>query len=121
QSAIGAFDAGHFYLLPPTLTAQWHFNPDGNFRPYVGAGITASDVSGDQLRDPGVTGLHLDDSYVGFAVQAGFDYKLTNNLFFNMDIKKAQVRSDVENDAGVKVSRVKVDPILVGVGFGWRF
>ena len=121
QSAIGAFDAGHFYLLPPTLTAQWHFNPDGNFRPYVGAGITYSDFSGDQLHVPGVTGLHLDDSYVGFAVQAGFDYKLTNNLFFNVDIKKAQVRSDVENDAGVKVSRVKVDPILVGVGFGWRF
>jgi outer membrane protein len=121
QSAIGAFDAGHFYLLPPTLTAQWHFNPDGNFRPYVGAGITYSDFSGDQLHVPGVTRLHLDDSYVGFAVQAGFDYKLTNNLFFNMDIKKAQVRSDLENDAGVKVSRVKVDPILVGVGFGWRF
>ncbi|MDQ5878901.1 MAG: outer membrane protein [Pseudomonadota bacterium] len=121
QSAIGAFDAGHFYLLPPTLTAQWHFNPDGNFRPYVGAGITYSDFTGDQLRVPGVTGLQLDDSYVGFAVQAGFDYKLTNNLFFNVDIKKAQVRSDVENDAGVKVSRVKVDPILVGVGFGWRF
>ncbi|MDQ5946435.1 MAG: outer membrane protein, partial [Pseudomonadota bacterium] len=77
--------------------------------------------SGDQLRVPGVTGLHLDDSYVGFAVQAGFDYKLTNNLFFNVDIKKAQVRSDLENDAGVKVSRVKVDPVLVGVGFGWRF
>jgi outer membrane protein len=121
QSAIGAFNAGHFYLLPPTLTAQWHFNPDGDFRPYVGAGVTYSDFSGDQLRVPGVTGLHLDDSYVGFAYQLGFDYKITNNLFFNMDVKKAQVRSDVENDAGVKVSRVKVDPILFGVGLGWRF
>lgn len=121
SSAIGAFDAGHFYLLPPTLTAQWHFNPDGDFRPYVGAGLTYSDFSGDQLRVPGVTGLHLDNSYVGFAVQAGFDYKITRNVFFNMDIKKAQVRSDVENDAGVKVSRVKVDPILFGIGLGWRF
>ncbi len=121
QSAIGAFDAGHFYLLPPTLTAQWHFNPDGQFRPYVGAGITYSVFSGDQLRVPGVTGLHLDNSYLGLAAQAGFDVKITNNLFFNMDIKKAQVRSDVENDAGVKVSRVKVDPVLFGVGIGYRF
>ena len=121
QSAIGAFDAGHFYLLPPTLTAQYHFNPDGQFRPYVGAGITYSVFSGDQLRVPGVTGLHLDNSYLGLAAQAGFDVKITNNLFFNMDIKKAQVRSDVENDAGVKVSRVKVDPILFGIGLGWRF
>ncbi len=121
QSALGAFDAGHFYLLPPTLTAQWHFNPDGQFRPYVGAGITYSVFSGDQLRVPGVTGLHLDNSYLGLAAQAGFDVKITNNLFFNMDIKKAQVRSDVENDAGVKVSRVKVDPVLFGVGIGYRF
>ena len=121
QSAIGAFDAGHFYLLPPTLTAQWHFNPDGQFRPYVGAGFTYSDFSGDQLRVPGVTGLKIDNSYLGWALQAGFDVKLTNNLFFNMDVKKVQVRTDVETSGGTKVSTLKVDPLLFGVGLGWRF
>jgi outer membrane protein len=121
SSAIGAFNAGSFYLLPPTLTAQWHFNPEGTFRPYVGAGVTYSIFSSDQLRVPGVTGLHLDNSYIGPAIQAGFDVKLTNNLFLNFDIKKAYVRSDVENDAGTKLSRVKVDPVLAGIGIGWRF
>ncbi|MBN8930529.1 MAG: OmpW family protein, partial [Rhizobium pusense] len=27
------------WVLPPTLTAQYHFNPKGAVRPYVGAGI----------------------------------------------------------------------------------
>jgi outer membrane protein len=121
NSAIGAFDAGHFYLLPPTLTAQWHFNPDGQFRPYVGAGFTYSDFSADRLSVPGVTGLKIDDSDFGWALQAGFDVKITNNLFFNMDVKKVQIRTDVETDAGTKISRLKVDPVLFGVGLGWRF
>lgn len=121
SSAIGAFDAGHFYLLPPTLTMQWHFNPEGTFRPYVGAGITYSDFSGAQLRVPGVTGLHLDNDYFGPAVQAGFDIKLAKQLFVNFDVKKAHVRSDLKNDAGATLSRVKVDPLLIGIGIGWRF
>lgn len=121
SSAIGAFNAGSFYLLPPTLTAQWHFNPEGTFRPYVGAGVTYSRFSSDQLSVPGVTGLHLDNDYWGPALQVGFDVKLANNLFLNFDVKKAHVRSDVSNDAGVAVSRVKVDPLLAGIGIGWRF
>lgn len=31
---------GSVNLLPPTLTAQWHFNPDEMFDPYVGAGAS---------------------------------------------------------------------------------
>lgn len=120
-SALGGFKAGSFYLLPPTLTAQWHFNPDGDFRPYVGLGVTYSDYSSVDLRVPGVTKLKLDDDYFGPAVQLGFDYKLTKNLFLNLDVKKAHVRSDLEADGIGKVSRVKVDPLLIGVGLGWRF
>ncbi|MFC5300015.1 OmpW/AlkL family protein [Azospira restricta] len=120
-SALGAFKAGSFYLLPPTLTAQWHFNPDGDFRPYVGAGITYSDYSAVKLSVPGVAKLKLDNDYFGPAVQVGFDYKLTKNLFLNLDVKKAYVRSDLEAEGLGKVSRVKVDPLLIGVGLGWRF
>jgi outer membrane protein len=121
SSAIGAFNAGSFYLLPPTLTAQWHFNPEGTFRPYVGAGVTYSRYSSDQLSVPGVAKLHLDNDYWGPAIQAGFDVKISNQLFLNLDVKKAYVRSDLEADGLGKVSRVKVDPLLVGVGIGYRF
>jgi outer membrane protein len=68
-----------------------------------------------------VTGLHLESSSVGLALQAGFDVKLDKQLYFNVDLKKVQIRSDVNNDAGAKVSRVKVDPFLLGIGLGYRF
>jgi len=120
-SAIGAFKAGHFYLLPPTLTAQWHFNPDGDFRPYVGLGVTYSDFSATQLSVPGVAKLKLDNDYFGPAIQAGFDYKIGKQLFLNFDVKKAYVRTDLEAEGLGKVSRLKVDPLLVGLGIGYRF
>ena len=34
-------DLGDVWLLPPTLTAQYHFNTDGRVKPYVGAGVNA--------------------------------------------------------------------------------
>lgn len=120
-SAIGAFKAGSFKHLPPTLTLQWHFNPDGVFRPYVGAGVNYTRITSESLRVPGVTRLHLENDSWGGALQAGFDVKVSKNLFLNLDVKKVQIRSDLRNDAGAKVSRVKLDPLLIGVGIGYRF
>ena len=36
---IGNQKLGSVNLLPPTLTAQWHFNPDQMIDPYIGAGL----------------------------------------------------------------------------------
>jgi len=121
SSALGAFDAGSFKHLPPTLTLQWHFNPEGTFRPYVGAGINYTLLSNDNLSVPTVTGLHLENDSFGAAVQAGIDYKLSKSLYLNFDVKKVYIRSDVTDDTGAKLSRVEVDPVLVGIGIGYRF
>lgn len=121
DSVIGAFDAGTFKHLPPTLLLQYHFNPEGDFRPYVGAGINYTLISSEKLQVPGVTGLHLNNDSWGGAIQAGFDVKLSKNVFLNVDIKKVQIRSDLKNDAGAKVSYLKLDPVLTGIGIGYRF
>jgi outer membrane protein len=47
------------------------------------------------------------------------DFKLDKNWSLNLDVKKVQIRSDVLG--GAKISAVKVDPWLVGVGVGYRF
>ena len=121
SSAIGSFKAGNFTELPPTLTLQWHFNPEGNFRPYVGAGVNYTAITKVDLEVPGGPGLRLDSSSWGGAVQAGIDFKVSESLFFNIDVKKVQIRSDVKTDDGVKISHVKVDPLLIGIGLGYRF
>jgi outer membrane protein len=33
------FQFGDVELFPPTLSLQWHFNPDGRIQPFVGAGV----------------------------------------------------------------------------------
>jgi outer membrane protein len=38
----------------------------------------------------------------------------------NLDVKKVQVQSDVYA-AGAKAGTLKLDPVLVGVGVGYRF
>jgi len=112
---------GSFKHLPPTLTLQYHFLPDGQIRPYVGVGINYTRISGVSLRS-NIAGanLQLESSSVGGALQAGVDVKLTKNMFLNFDIKKIYIASDIMVN-GTKSSAIKLDPLAVGVGIGWRF
>jgi len=62
----------------------------------------------------------VDSSSFGLALQAGVDFKLDKNLYLNFDVKKVQIKTDITS-YGTKVGTFKVDPLLVGVGLGWRF
>ncbi|MCK9989207.1 MAG: OmpW family protein [Rugosibacter sp.] len=113
---------GSFKHLPPTLTLQYHFLPDAQFRPYVGAGINYTRLSSVKMNVPGVGELDLENDSIGGAVQLGFDYKLDRQWYLNVDVKKVWISSDVSLKAtGAKVSSVGVDPILFGIGVGYRF
>jgi outer membrane protein len=108
---------GTFKHLPPTLTLQYHFTPEASLSPYVGAGINYTRISSVKLLDGAVS---LENDSVGLALQAGLDYKLDKNWSINFDVKKLQIRSNVY--AGeTKISKVKIDPYLIGVGVGYRF
>jgi outer membrane protein len=108
---------GTFKHLPPTLTLQYHFTPGATFSPYVGAGVNYTLISSEKLLGGAGT---LESDSVGLALQAGVDFKLDKNWSLNFDIKKVQIRSDVYLD-GDKISKVKIDPYLIGVGIGYRF
>jgi outer membrane protein len=112
---------GSFKHLPPTLLLQYHFLPDGQFRPYVGVGVNYTRISSVSLRS-NIAGanLGLESSSVGPAVQAGFDIKVSKNMFVNVDLKKIWIDSDITVN-GTKSSHVKLDPVAFGVGIGWRF
>ena len=108
---------GSFKHLPPTLTAQYHFLPGAQIDPYVGAGINYTLISKvDILNGAG----RLEHDSIGGALQAGVDFRIDGKWSLNLDVKKVQIRSDVDI-AGVRASRVKIDPVLIGVGLGYRF
>jgi outer membrane protein len=108
---------GSFRHLPPTLLAQYHFTPGQTVSPYVGLGVNWTTFSKNRLLD-GQGSLEHDS--IGLAAQAGIDFKLDRNWSLNVDVKKVQIRSDVLI-GGVKASKVKVDPVLFGIGVGYRF
>ncbi|WDZ97574.1 OmpW family protein [Herbaspirillum sp. WKF16] len=108
---------GSFKHLPPTLLVQYHFTPESRFSPYVGAGINYTRISDVNVLNGAAK---LDSNSVGGALQAGLDVKIDKHWLINFDIKKVQISSDVKV-GGVKVSSVKIDPWLFGVGVGYRF
>ena len=119
---------GDTYLLPPVLTAQYHFLPKGKIRPYVGVGINytvffnedASTSLNTALGGP--TKVRLGDS-VGPAGQAGVDIDLTPDIFLNFDVKYVSMSTDVTLTTGstVRTATVDIDPIIIGIGVGTHF
>lgn len=114
-------DIGSLKHLPPTLLAQYHFTNFGGFKPYVGAGINYTRFSSVKF-SPAVAHLQADvgrNSWGG-ALQLGVDIPLSKNMYLNFDVKKVYISTDVKS-AGAKIGKFKVDPVLAGVGLGWRF
>ena len=113
--SAGGANMGSLRHLPPTLTVQYHFNA-GGFKPYVGAGLNYTRFSSVNLP----AGVDIKRNSVGLALQVGVDIPLTKDIFFNIDIKKVQLGTKV-SAGGAQIGKFKVDPLLVGVGLGWRF
>ena len=63
--------------------------------------------------------LSLDDSF-GVAAQIGFDYKFSENMFFNLDARWINIETDAALD-GVALETVEIDPLVYSLTLGWVF
>lgn len=113
--SAGGTAIGSFKHLPPSLTAQYHF-PQAGFTPYIGAGVNYTRLSAVNLP----AGVDIKRNSFGPVLQVGVDIPVAKNLYLNLDLKKAYIRTDV-SVAGVGIGTFKVDPLMFGVGLGWRF
>lgn len=127
RTALGTVDLGDVTLFPPTVTLQYHFNPDQAFKPYIGAGVNyTSFFNADLPAGSPLASIDYDESFGG-ALQAGFDYKLNDTWYFNVDLKKIFISTDVRIQAGPALGRavvtadVDIDPWVFGIGFGRKF
>lgn len=114
---LDGVDIGSFKHLPPTLTAQYHFAPGATINPYLGLGVNYTRIS--KVRLLAGAGDLENDSW-GLALQAGVDFRIDDRWSINADIKKVNLRSDVFV-GGANASDLKVDPLLFGLGVGYRF
>lgn len=120
NSAIGDVDLGDTWILPPTLTMQYHFTPDDAFSPYIGAGLNYTLPYAEDAAGGVVTSLEADGSF-GYAVQAGFDYWLNDHWGLNLDVKKIWVDVDASVNSGAITGEVELDPWVIGAGISYRF
>ena len=120
-TTLGNVDLGDVWLLPPTLTFQYHFMPENEgFRPYIGAGFNYTYFYNE---DKGaVDGIDYDSSF-GYALQAGFDYGLNEHWALNVDVKRVDINTDVTVISGANRinADVDIDPWIIGVGLAYRF
>jgi len=123
STAAGDIDLGHVWLLPPTLTMQYHFYAN-DFKPYLGAGVNYTIFYG---VDEGPVADDVDyDSSFGLAFQGGIDYNLNDKWFLNLDAKYIFINTDATVDAttalGASVGAdVDINPLVIGFGIGMKF
>lgn len=119
QTSLGEVDLGEVSLLPPVLTAQYHFMPDKRFSPYVGAGINYTWYYNDSPAGGTVTSIDYDGSF-GWALQAGFDFEIAPLWFLNLDVKKIWTGPDVRLNGGAINADVDLDPWAISFGIGYK-
>lgn len=126
NTAAGDVNLGSVWLLPPTLTAQYHFYTSDKkvFKPYIGAGLNYTLFY--NVKSGDVADVTYDNA-LGYAAQLGFDLMVDDTFFINVDVKRLFLSTDVSVDASnlapglIIPAKVDINPWLVGVGVGMKF
>ena len=107
--------------LPPTFSIQYHFNTEGAFHPYVGAGLNYTIFFDEETTDalPDTT-LDLDASF-GLAAQVGADIDLTDTMFLNFDVRWADIDTEASIPEADLNFDVEIDPMVYSITLGWKF
>lgn len=106
--------------LPPTLSAQYHFNPGGAVSPFVGVGLNYT-IFYDEHETGPLAGTHLSvGNSLGAALHGGFDVRLADRWRLTVDARWIDIDSQIRVN-GAKVGTVHIDPLVYGVAIGYRF
>lgn len=106
------------WLLPPTVTAQYQFDPNGPIRPYVGAGVNYT-----FFYDPhsALANIGFKNSF-GWALQAGADMPVGDGPYFlNADVKKIFLGTHIRAIGDAVQASARLDPWIIAAGVGFRF
>jgi len=112
---------GSVWVLPPTLTAEYHFAQIGDVRPYAGLGVTVAFWYGaSPARGTGFTATDYSTG-IGPALDAGFDVPLQGNWVANFDVKQIFITTAAHVNHGAVHAITTLDPTVVGAGVGYIF
>lgn len=118
KGALAGADLGSVWLLPPTLTLQYHFNATDTIKPYIGAGVNYTVFYG--VNSGGFASVKYKDSF-GWALQAGVDMAIDDHWGLNLDVKKLFLDTKVNVNFGAVTGKVDLNPWIFGAGVSYRF
>jgi outer membrane protein len=117
--SAGKVNVGSVWVLPPTVTLQYHFLTQERFSPYLGAGISVDWFYNSQPMS-GLNRISFTNS-VGPALQAGFDYSLGGHWSVNADVKQIFINTTASVNSGFVKAKTALNPTVFGLGVGYRF
>lgn len=123
KGVLAGADLGDTWIFPPALTLQYHFDPIGGFKPYVGAGLQYIAFFGESTSPTLGTKMKIDDA-VGFTLQAGVDVALGGGWYANLDVKKTWIDTEASwgvTPLGAVRADVDIDPWIFSANIGYRF
>ena len=119
-SALGNVDVGTVKKLPTTVTLKYHFNQISEIIPYIGIGASYT-VFFDEDVGRGINNIDYSNE-LGFVMQIGLDYKIAENTYLNVDVKKFIIDADMRmNNGTINANSVDINPLMIGIGAGYRF
>lgn len=121
ETVLGKVDLGKVNLLPPTLSLLYHMFPDRTISPYIGGGVNYTHFYNVNT-GPVASAIDYDNSWGG-VIQGGIDLHLDSHWSLNVDVKKVFLKTDVTVTAldSKMETEVKINPLIVGFGIGYRF
>lgn len=119
-SAVGK--VGEVKYAPAALTLQYQITglQKYNLFPYVGAGVTYVKIF--SSTDGNVSNFHADSAW-GRLLQAGLEYKISENMGIFLDVKKFFVSTTATGNLGPApvTAAVRLDPLVTTLGLSYHF
>lgn len=115
--------AGTFYG-PAVLALQYHAPGLGKFDPYVGIGVNYTMFIAHT--DAALRNVKIENAF-GTAFEAGMHYEIAPKWTLNLDVKyillSNRISAQYPTPAGAlpAVAKVQVNPLILGLGFGYKF
>ncbi len=106
---------GSVELIPLNLLLKYSI-PLKGIRPYAAAGGNATFC----WEKSGILNSTDLSTSLGAALAFGVDVDLSSLLIYNFNFGWNSMRTDITND-GVTIAKLTMDPVLIGMGIGFKF
>lgn len=101
------------YVMP-MVSWIYHWNPDGRWQPYLGAGVNFA-----VFMDESPSDLDFNEA-IGPALIGGIDYNLSDRWLLSLDLRWVDMDTETRLN-GDRVGTISFDPFLAGLMVGYRF